>query len=197
MIRSSPLPAPPSPDGKEVFVPANRAAWRAWLESQPDRTEGVWVAYQKKSSPIEGPRYDDLVEEALCFGWIDSTMRRGADDRVLQWFSPRRKGGVWAASNKERIERMVAQGMMTDRGQVLIDAAKADGSWSQFDDADAMVVHPDLQAALDADPEARMAYDVLSPSVCKQHLWWVYSAKRPETRAKRIDELMRILVDGE
>lgn len=176
-------------------MPSSRAEWRRWLEKHPERTEGVWVVYPKKSSVLDGPRYDELVEEALCFGWIDSLTRRADADRTIQWFSPRRKGGVWSASNKQRIERMVAEGMMTDRGQAAIDAARADGSWSRYDDAEAMVIHPDLQEAFQAHPAARAAYEALAPSHRKQHLWWVYSAKRPETRTKRIGELMQRLVD--
>lgn len=176
-------------------MPSSRAEWRRWLEKHPERTEGVWVVYPKKSSVLDGPRYDELVEEALCFGWIDSLTRRADADRTIQWFSPRRKGGVWSASNKQRIERMVAEGMMTDRGQAAIDAARADGSWSRYDDVEAMVIHPDLQEAFQAHPAARAAYEALAPSHRKQHLWWVYSAKRPETRTKRIGELMQRLVD--
>lgn len=191
------LPAPPSPNGKEVYQPATRADWRAWLEKHPARAEGVWVVYPNKSSGLEGPTYDDLVEEAVCFGWIDSVARSAGDGRRLQWFSPRRKGGIWARSNKERVERMVADGMMTERGQAMIDAAKADGSWSQYDDVEAMVIHPDLEDAFAAAPVARDAFEALSRSVKKQHLWWVYSAKRTSTRADRIAELMRRLTDGE
>lgn len=190
MVRSIDLHAPDSPDGKDLFVPDTRADWRKWLESYPDRTHGVWVAYPKKSSDVEGPAYEDLVEEALCFGWIDSTNRRADDGRRLQWFSPRRKGSVWSSSNKERVERLVAEGRMTERGQTVIDAAQADGSWSQYDDVEAMVIHPDLQAALDAAPAATEVWQSTSPSQRKQDLWSVYSAKRPETRAGRIEKLI-------
>lgn len=190
MVRSIDLPPPDSPDGKDLYVPDTSADWRKWLESHPDRTDGVWVAYPKKSSGVEGPAYEDLVEEALCFGWIDSVNRRADEDRRLQWFSPRRKGGVWSGSNKERIERLVAEGRMTERGQAVIDAAQADGSWSQYDDAEAMVVHPDLQAAFHAAPDAAEVWESTSPSQRRQDLWWVYSAKRPETRANRIEKLI-------
>ena len=193
MVRSIDLPSPDTPDGKDLFVPDSRADWRKWLESRPDRTEGVWVAYPKKSSSVEGPAYAELVEEALCFGWIDSTNRRVDDDRLLQWFSPRRKGSVWSSSNKGRVERLVAEGRMTERGQAAIDTARGDGSWSQFDDAEAMVIHPDLQAAFDTAPVAVEAWQSTSPSQRKQDLWWVYSAKRSETRSNRIEKLIHRL----
>lgn len=190
-------PDPPSPDGREVLAPRDRDEWRQWLDRHPDRSHGVWVVYPKRSSRLQGPDYDDLVEEALCFGWIDSVVRRADEDRVLQWFSPRRKGGIWAASNKQRVERLAARGSMTPRGQAVIDAAKADGSWSQYDDADALVIHPDLEQALADAPGAQRAFESLSPSVKKQHLWSVYSAKRPVTRSKRIADLVRQLSEGD
>lgn len=197
MVRSIDLPEPDSPDGKDLYVPDTRADWRKWLASRPDRTDGVWVAYPKKSSGVEGPAYEDLVEEALCFGWIDSISRRADEDRRLQWFSPRRKGSVWSLSNKERVERLVAEGRMAERGQAVIDAARADGSWSQYDDAEAMVIHPDLQAAFDASPVAAEAWESTSPSQRKQDLWSVYSAKRPGTRTSRIEKLIRRLAGME
>ena len=153
-----------------------------------DREEGLWIVYRKKSSSLQGPVYDDLVEESLCFGWIDSQSRRVDADRMIQWFSPRRKGGLWSATNKRRIQRLVEDGLMTDAGQAAIDAAKADGSWSQADEVDALVVPTDLQAALDADPRASAAYQALPDSAKRQYLWWIHSAKRPATRANRIGE---------
>ena len=182
-----------SPDGNEVLVPPSRIAWRRWLASNSDRRDGLWVVYRKKTSGLDGPVYDDLVEEALCFGWIDSRVRRIDDDRVIQWFSPRRDGGLWSAVNKERIARLIASGHMTERGQAAIDQAKADGSWSQLDDVDALVVPPDLRAALQAVPDAEAAYEALSNSAKRQYLWWIQSAKRPVTRSSRIDETTRRL----
>ncbi len=197
MTRTADLENPPSPNGKEVLTPSSRADWRSWLASNPDRQEGLWIVYRKKSSSLAGPAYDDLVEEALCFGWIDSQSRRVDDDRMMQWFSPRRKGGLWSALNKDRIERLVREGLMTEVGQAVIDAAKADGSWSQTDEVDALVVPPDLQTALDAAAEAKVAYQALPDSAKKQYLWWIYTAKRPATRAGRIEETIRKLSSGE
>ncbi len=187
------LGVPDSPDGRDVVVPASRARWRTWLDGEPDRDAGVWVVYRKTSSDVSGPVYADLVEEALCFGWIDSRMRRVDDDRVMQWFSPRRPGGIWSAVNKARIERMIDAGQMTERGRAAIDAARADGSWSQLDDVDALVVPDDLRAALDAVPEAGSAFEALSSSAQKQYLWWIQSARRPATRSRRIEETVERL----
>jgi uncharacterized protein YdeI (YjbR/CyaY-like superfamily) len=188
--------SPESPNGKEVLIPASRGEWRAWLTSNGDRKEGLWVVYRKKSADLEGPLYDDLVEEALCFGWIDSVNRRVDGERLIQWFSPRRPGGLWSAVNKGRIVRLQREGLMTHFGQAAIDRSKADGSWSQTDQVDALIVPDDLAAAFAASPEAWAAYDILKQSAKKQHLWSVYSAKRPETRSKRINDLIRVLTDG-
>ena len=193
MTQISALTEPASPNGKEVLTPVSRSAWRRWLAANPDRAEGLWLVYRKKSSDVEGPVYDDLVEEALCFGWIDSQVRRVDDHRVMQWFSPRRKGGLWSSLNKERIERLIAAGLMTPAGQSVIDAAKADGSWSQADEVDALIVPSDLEAALAAAPGARVRYEALSVSQKRQHLWWVHTARTQTTRSDRIDELVRLL----
>jgi uncharacterized protein YdeI (YjbR/CyaY-like superfamily) len=193
MARIDDFDDPTAPDGKEVLVPSSRSGWRRWLTSNSERKDGLWIVYRKKTGSLDGPVYDDLVEEALCFGWIDSRLRRVDDERVMQWFSPRRSGGLWSAVNKARIARLTASGRMTERGQAAIDEAKADGSWSQLDDVDALIVPRDLRTALQSVPDAETAFDALSNSAKKQHLWWIHSAKRPTTRAKRIEETIRSL----
>ena len=197
MTKTGDLGEPTSPDGKNVLIPPSRGYWREWLASNTDRHEGLWVVYRKKPSRLDGPVYDDLVEEALCFAWIDSRVRRVDDDRVMQWFSPRRIGGLWSAINKERVARLIASGHMTGRGRAAIDQAKADGSWSQLDDVDDLIVPLDLRAALQAVPDAEAAYEALGNSTKKQYLWWIHSAKRPATRAGRIEETIRRLTDEE
>ncbi|MCI0678157.1 MAG: YdeI/OmpD-associated family protein [Actinobacteria bacterium] len=184
---------PESPNGKPVVTPETRAEWRRWLAANTDRTEGLWVVYRKKSSSLEGPIYEHLVEEALCFGWIDSQERRVDDDRVMQWFSPRRPGGVWSAPNKERVERLERQGLMTEAGLRVIEQARADGSWSQMDEVDSMIVPGDMADVLAKAPGAREAYEALADANKKQLLWAVYSAKRAETRARRIEQILRDL----
>jgi uncharacterized protein YdeI (YjbR/CyaY-like superfamily) len=193
MVNIADLEVPSSPNGKDIHVPASRAGWRSWLTSNPERSDGLWIVYRKKSSDLDGPTYDDLVEEALCFGWIDSRVRRVDDERVMQWFSPRRPGGLWSALNKARVQRLVDDGLMTDRGRAAIDAARADGSWSQIDDVDALVLPDDLQTALAGAAEAQDAFEALSESAKRRYLWWISSAKRPTTRAARIDATIQRL----
>lgn len=197
MANVADLELPDSPNGKNVFVPPSRAEWRTWLSAEADRSDGLWLVYRRKSSSLDGPLYHELVEESLCFGWIDSVTKRVDDDRLIQWFSPRRKGGIWSALNKARIERLMSQGLMSERGQRVIDEAIADGSWSQYDDVEALVVREELREALEGAPVARDAWEASSPSTKKQYLWQVYSAKRAETRSTRIEALIQELSSGD
>lgn len=188
------LASPSSPDGKEVITPATRSEWRLWLDANQRRDDGLWIVFRKKSSDLIGPDYEDLVEEALCFGWIDSKARRVDDHRIIQWFSPRRKGGMWSASNKARVERLSRQGLITTAGLAVIEEAKADGSWFESDNVEMLLLPDDLGAALASAPEAEAAYQGLTDSAKKQYLWWIASAKRPETRSARIAEAIRRLI---
>lgn len=188
------LEPPQSPNGKEVLVPSSRAAWRNWLEGNADRQDGLWIVFRSGSSELDGPTYEMLVEESLCFGWIDSVVKRLDSDRRIQWFSPRRKGGIWSALTKQRIEKLIEAGLMAPRGHAVIDAAIADGSWSQYDDVEALVVPDDLERAFLGTPLARDAYESSSKSAKKQYLWQVYSAKREDTRANRIRALIEELL---
>lgn len=190
------LDTPESPNGREVFAPGTRGDWRDWLVANPDRSVGVWVVFRKKSSSLEGLSYDDLVEEALCFGWIDSQERRVDDDRLIQWYSPRRKGSPWSASNKERVERLIGEGLMTQRGLAAIDAAKADGTWTRADEVEAMIVPPELEVALAVDAGAQALFEALPPSHRKQYLAWIAEAKREETRRRRVEKTLEMLLQG-
>ena len=176
-----------------MTAPARQGAGRGCPARHSARTEGVWVVHRKKSSSLVGPDYDELLEEALCHGWIDSQSRRVDDDRKIQWFSPRRQGGLWSERNKERIERLTQEGRMSRSGLAAVDRAKADGSWSQTDEVDALVVPADLAEALRAAPVAAAAYGALADSAKKQYLWWIHSAKRPATRSMRVNETVRRL----
>lgn len=175
------------PTARDPIRPATRAEWREWLAANHDRAPGVVVEYQKRNSPVTGPTYEDIVEEALCFGWIDGTLRPVDDDVTSIWFSPRKPGSVWAASNKARVERLSAVGLMAPAGLAKVERARADGSWNALDDVDGLVLPEDLAAAFERHPGARERYDALSPSARRQVLYWVYSAKRADTRARRVD----------
>jgi uncharacterized protein YdeI (YjbR/CyaY-like superfamily) len=174
----------------ETFHASGRREWRRWLEANHDRSPGVWLISFKKASGKPRVSYDEAVEEALCFGWIDSRANALDDERSMQLYSPRRPRSPWSKLNKQRIERLVAQGLMTPAGLAKIEAAKQDGSWGAYDAIEALTVPPDLEAALTARPTARRYFQQFSDSSKKQLLWWVESAKRPETRAKRIEQVV-------
>jgi uncharacterized protein YdeI (YjbR/CyaY-like superfamily) len=173
-----------------VYHPQDLAAWRAWLEAHHDAARGVWVASWRRASGRDPVSYEDLVEEAICFGWIDSTANILDGDRGLQLMTPRKPKSGWTRLNRRRVEAMEAQGRMTAAGRRAVDAAKANGWWTIYDAVEDLVEPQDLAAALAASPPARTAWNGFPPSARKQMLWWVISAGRPETRAKRIAQIV-------
>jgi uncharacterized protein YdeI (YjbR/CyaY-like superfamily) len=177
--------------------PVDRAAWRAWLEQYHTRTEGVWLITFKKTSGKPIISYDDCVEEALCFGWIDSIGRALDDERTMLWFAPRKAGSGWSRPNKLRIERLLAAGLMAEAGLAKIQAAKQDGSWTVLDAVEDLTVPPDLQAALAEYPAATRNWEAFPRSTKRGILEWIAMAKRAETRARRIAETARLAEQNE
>lgn len=182
---------------ENAIQPATRAAWRRWLERHHTRDKGVWFVYFKKSSGKQRFTYDDLVEEALCFGWIDGQARTLDAERAMLWLSPRKPKSVWSAPNKVRVARVIAAGLMHPAGQAKVDAAQANGHWTALDATDRLEVPDDLAAALAATPKARAHFDAFPASAKKGVLEWVRQAKRPETRARRIAEAARMAAANE
>ncbi len=179
-----------------LIEPSSRAEWRQWLAENHASSPGVWLAVGKKGNTITTLTYDDVVEEALCFGWIDSTVRTLDADRFRQLLTPRKRGSVWATSNKERVARLTREGLMQPAGVAVVETARADGSWDLLDDVEALVIPADLAAALDAAPPAADNFAAFSTSVKKLALYWIASAKRPETRARRIAETAAAAAQG-
>lgn len=177
--------------------PEDRAAWRAWLDEHHEERTGVAVVTWKAATGRPTPTYDELVEEALCFGWVDSTGRKVDEERSSLWFAPRKPRSGWSRPNKQRLERLEAAGLMTDAGRRVVDAAKADGSWTLLDDVEDLVVPPDLADALAARPGAREQWDAFPRSARRGILEWIVQAKRPETRAARIAETAEKAERGE
>ena len=174
----------------------SRAQWRAWLVANHSQAEGVWLVSYKKHCGDRYVAWPEIVQELLCFGWIDARMRRVDEDRVKRHVSPRKPGSIWSALNKRHIAELQEKGLMTPAGQRLIDAAKADGSWTFLDDIDALIEPDDLVAALDASPEARASWDATKPSERKQALYHIKTAKRPDTRARRIEQIVERLLNS-
>lgn len=178
-------------DTAPTIQPADRLEWRAWLADQHATCDGVWVAYFKKSARRDGVAYEELICEALCFGWVDATARTVDAERTALYFSPRRKGSVWAATNKARVEQLMAAGLMQPAGLAAIERAKADGSWTALDRSESLTPPDELEAAFDRFPGSRETFDAFPPGARKQLIGWVDSAKRAETRERRADETAR------
>lgn len=172
--------------------PKTRAEWRAWLEQNHTRTQGVWLISYKKVTGKPRFEYDEAVEEALCFGWIDSKPNKLDEERSLLWFAPRKRGTGWSKLNKERVERLIEQGLMMPAGLAKVEAAKEDGSWNALDAIEALEIPPDLEEALTAYSEAKQNFEAFPRSAKRGILEWIVSAKKPETRAKRVAETAQL-----
>jgi uncharacterized protein YdeI (YjbR/CyaY-like superfamily) len=164
----------------------DRAAWRRWLTKHHGRTGGIWLVYDK--GPGRRLSYDDIVEEALCFGWVDSRPRSIDDKTAALWVAPRKPTSNWSAKNRRRVEHLMASGQMTPQGLAAVEVAKVNGHWSALDEVEQGTEPADLAEALAADPVARGHWAAFPPSTRRAILEWIGSAKRPQTRAKRIDQ---------
>ncbi len=187
--------APKDPPANSVH-PATRRAWRQWLQKNHARMDGVWLVTFKKETGKPRVEYDEAVEEALCFGWIDSKPNKLDDERSLLWFAPRKPGTGWSRLNKERVERLIVAGRMTPAGLARVAAAKADGSWSALDAVEALTIPADLRAALRGWAGATAFFDAFPRSVKRGILEWIQNAKKPETRARRVEETARLAAEN-
>jgi len=178
------------------FQPATLADWRAWLAANHARTAGVWLITYRPGTGKATFSYEQAVEEALCFGWIDGKANKLDGERTMLWYAPRRPGSGWARTNKARVERLIADGRMTPAGLAKIEAAQADGSWTLLDNVERLEVPDDLAAEFDKYPNARANFDAFPPSARRMALAWIATAKRLETRAKRVSETARLAQDN-
>ena len=174
----------------------SRAEWRAWLAANHESSTGIWLVTHKKSEGERYGPYDAVAEEAIAFGWIDGS-RRGIDERRTELLiTPRRPKSGWSRVNKRRVEELEASGLMTDAGRAVIERAKGNGSWSALDDVENLVEPDDLRAALDGLPPAREHWNAFPRSAKRAILEWVGSAKRPETRERRVTETTRLAAEN-
>jgi uncharacterized protein YdeI (YjbR/CyaY-like superfamily) len=174
-------------DDAPLFQPEDRAAWRDWLQANHATARGVWlVSWRPRSGRPPAVDYEAAIEEALCFGWVDSTGGTLDDERGKLYFAPRKPRSPWAASNKARVERLIADGRMAPAGMAAIERAKANGAWEILDSSERLEVPDDLAAALDGRPPAAANFAAFPPSTRKMLLGWVAVAQRPATRAARI-----------
>ena len=161
------------------------AELRDWLSANHARQESIWLVTFKKHEPSKYVSVDDILDEVLCFGWIDGLRRKLDADRTMQLLSPRRHQ-VWAKTYKDRAFRLIAEGRMQPPGLAAIEASKRDGLWDLMADVDALVIPPDLAAALDDRPPAGEHFRASAPSYRRNVLRWIMAAKTPDTRAKRL-----------
>jgi len=185
------------PHGYELVHLRDRAAWRRWLERNHGAAKGVWVVSWRTQTGKPRVEYDALVEEALCFGWIDGHQKPVDDELIMQLLTPRRPGSAWASSNKKRVASLEQAGAMTEAGRRVVEAAKADGSWSRYDSADSLEIPTDLKAALARNAAAARNFDAFTDAAKRAILRWLIDAKRPETRAKRVGETARLAATNE
>ena len=177
------------------FYAKDRQEWREWLEKNHAKEKSVWLILYHADSVTPCVSYNDAVEEAICFGWIDSKPKKRDDESSLLLFSQRNPGSNWSRINRGRAERMISEGRMTDAG-MRIDLAKESGTWTPLEDVQKNVIPPDLQKALDGDLTAKQYFNAFPPSSKRIILEWILNAKRPETREKRIWETVRLAAEN-
>ena len=178
----------------DILHTTSRKEWRGWLEKYHNKRKEVWLVYYKKHTGKPRIPYDDAVEEALCYGWFDGKVKRINDEKYMQIFTPRKAKSIWSEHNKKRAEKLISNGLMKEAGLAAIDTAKRNGMWDKSSFIyDVRNIPEDLLSALSKNKSAKKNYDMLAPTYKKQFHWWIVSAKRKETKEKRIKEAMRLL----
>jgi len=173
------------------YCPGNKKDWRKWLEMNHDKKDGIWLIFNKKKSSNFNLSWSESVDVALCFGWIDSIKRPIDSTQYKQYFSKRKAKSNWSEINKAKVKTLIDQGLMQEAGYKSIEIAKENGSWTILDEVEAQVIPDDLKRAFAAYRGSMDFFDSLSKSVKKGLLYWVISAKRKETRQKRIEEIVK------
>ena len=184
------------PEKHATFCPSSSDDWRAWLATNGVSEDGVWLIYHKKKTNMPSLLWTDAVDEALCFGWIDSQAKPIDEHQYMQLFTKRKPKSVWSKVNKDKVSRLIAAGKMTEHGLKCINIAKENGSWTILDTAEALIVPEDLQIALTDNPNAESYFLNLSRSDKRNILQWLVMAKRAETRQNRITEIVELADQG-
>ncbi len=179
-------------DAYERVEITSRAGWRAWLLAHHRASPGVWGVFWKKASGGPYVSYDDVVDEAIAFGWVDSLVRKLDEHRSQLLLTPRKPASSWSRVNKDRVARLIAAGTMTEAGLAAVETAKRNGAWTALDEVEQLIEPDDLRAALDADPAARRHWDAFPRSTKRGILEWIGTAKKPETRGRRVAETARL-----
>ena len=180
----------------EIFYPMDLTAWRAWLEKNHQSKSSVWLVLYNKSSGKPSISWSEAVDVALCFGWIDSKKIKIDPERSHQFFSKRKAKSTWSKINKDKVERLIASGLMTQAGLECIEKAKQNGSWRILDEVEALKIPADLEAAFMIHTGAKSFFEGLSKSARKAMLQWLVLAKRPETRQERVHQIAALASKG-
>ncbi|WP_297334247.1 YdeI/OmpD-associated family protein [Flavobacterium sp.] len=183
-------------DGVKVFYAPTREAWRKWLQTNHEKEKSVWLNIYKKESGTPSIYYPEAVDEALCFGWIDSKANKKDDDSYYQSFAKRNPKSNWSRINKEKIEKLSAEGRMAEAGLKMVEIAKENGTWNALDDVENLVVPTDMQVLLDKNKAALKNWESFPKSVKRGILEWILNAKKPETRQKRIEETVSMAAEN-
>jgi uncharacterized protein YdeI (YjbR/CyaY-like superfamily) len=173
----------------ETYCPKSQTEWRQWLEKNHQSKQSVWLIYYTKKSTIPSLSWSEAVDEALCFGWIDSTRKTIDEFSFMQFFSKRKPKSNWSKINKEKVQQLIDNGKMTKVGYESIDTAKQNGYWTILDEVEELIIPKDLEIAFEKHKDSKDYFLSLSKSTRKIILSWIVLAKQQETRQKRIDEV--------
>ncbi|PZV17785.1 MAG: hypothetical protein DCF20_05295 [Pseudanabaena sp.] len=174
----------------DTFYPEDQEQWREWLEKNHSKESSIWLIYYKKNSGKPSINYSDAVDEALCFGWIDSKVKSIDQEKYMQFFCVRKPNSVWSKVNKEKVASLIEKNLMTQAGLEAIAIAKSNGSWNILDDVEALIIPDDLMTALSSNLVAKEYFLNLSRTNKRNLLQWITLVKREETRQKRIKEIV-------
>lgn len=179
----------------ETFCPSNRQEWRQLLQENHQSKQFVWLVYYKKKTNIPSITWSEAVDEALCFGWIDSTAKPLDEEKYMQFITRRKPKSVWSKINKDKVQRLIDEDLMMPAGHASIDIAKKNGYWSILDEVEALIIPPDLEMGFAAQPGSKEAFLSLSKSAQKALLYGLVLAKQAATREKRIGEVVARMVE--
>jgi uncharacterized protein YdeI (YjbR/CyaY-like superfamily) len=197
MKRAVPKSKPTAPE-PEVIAFQSRADWRNWLDKNHGRREGVWLRFFKKDSGVKSIKYAEALDEALCYGWIDGQLKRADTQSWLQRFTPRRRQSLWSKRNTEHVARLTREGLMHAAGLKQVEIAKADGRWAlAYEPPGAMTMPEDFVAAVAKNSKAKKTFDSLNQRNRYAIAWRLHTAKKPETRQRRFETMIKMLEAGQ
>ncbi len=180
----------------KTFYAKTKKAWRKWLHKNEAIEKSVWLIMYRKTSKTPSVYYDEAVEEALCFGWIDSKANKRDEESYYQFFSPRKPKSNWSKLNKTRVEKLITQGLMTKSGMVMINLAKQKGTWTALDNLEQLIIPPDMQKLFVKNKVAYKNFQAFPPSTIRGILEWILNAKKPETRQHRINQTISLAAEN-